>query len=131
MQGSKELYPCRFCGTAVIVMGGVDPEEYAARNCTCAESKEYRRERELQERKEESMEAAFDAIEEVIFNGSGSEDQRNAAAEVLRAAVPGLVNSEIVTVTVTAYGEKFKISYTSKGKTKIERTQIKSISKEV
>ena len=129
MQGSKELYPCRFCGTAVIVMGGVDPEEYAARNCTCAESKEYRRRMEDAEAKEVTMSAAYAAIEEVMADADDQE-AFDAISNMMIDAVGATNEGFATSVVIKRYGESFKVSKNGKGKILIERTKKLAKNKE-
>lgn len=126
------LYPCRFCGTAVMVMEQTEnPGEYAARNCTCRESRNYKMKIEAEERREQDIEAANEAVNKVLLEGCENDDTRMCAAGIMRGALEGLMDDHIAGLTVKSYGESFKLTKTAKGKIKVERTEVRARSMEV
>lgn len=116
---------CRFCGQIISfeTLGQSTPEqldEWAVEKCDCSTAKNYTR-------RKKSIEGARKKIKQLFSSGDGEE----AAALILNMAVDAISTEMLAEVSVNlGNGCKGKVSQSSKGNIRVERTDTKKISYE-
>lgn len=116
---------CIFCGQLMPfeTMGLTredDLNEFATEKCDCTEAKIY-------VKRKKSLEGAKEKIQQLF----GKESYGEAAVEILNKAADSIFNRKIDNLTINiGNGCQGKVSQTSKGNIKVERTDTKKVSYE-
>lgn len=123
----KEHGACRYCGQlrmfhTIFRWGEDECNEAATELCDCPSAQYYTRQKERKETITEAIEENY---------GERAENKMPEVAAIMRAAAEAIVEYKVDSVTVKAGRIKCKLSMTSKGAVKMEKTVTNNDSVEV